>query len=224
MKKICVKVCGAALVGALPLAAWAQDPVKVDPLHYQILVDNASVRVLKVSLGTREKTPSHSHPDAILVPLSGGRLRFVAPDGNTQEVELKEETPVYTAAETHAGTNIGTVAIEAVLVELKSRTAAGAILPTARPGLSQTLLAEGPLAVAYRSSAASTFQEPAGSTHDFDQVVIALRPADFSLAVEGKPAKAKWQRGDVLFVGRGEKHQSRNTGGKPIDFIIVGVK
>ena len=44
-----------------------------------------------------------------------------------------------------------------------------------------------------------------------------------SVNVEGK-AKTQWKRGDVLFIGRGMKHESKNSGGKPLDVIIVAVK
>ena len=86
------------------------------------------------------------------------------------------------------------------------------------------VLAEGPGAVAYRSTLAPDFQEAAGSTHDFDQVVIALGAADLMLAVEGRPTVTKWKRGDIQFVGRGVKHEAKNTTGKPVDIIIVGLK
>jgi uncharacterized RmlC-like cupin family protein len=45
-----------------------------------------------------------------------------------------------------------------------------------------------------------------------------------SLSIEGKPAKTTWTRGDVQFIGRGVPHESKNTSGKPADFIIVAVK
>ena len=44
------------------------------------------------------------------------------------------------------------------------------------------------------------------------------------LAMEGKPAKKTWARGDVHVIPRGTAHESQNTGGKPVDFIIVAVK
>jgi hypothetical protein len=85
-------------------------------------------------------------------------------------------------------------------------------------------LAEGPRAVAYRTTADPTFQEPAGSKHDFDQIVIALGPTQMSLSIDGKPAKTSWARGDVQFIGRGVPHESKNTSGKPVEFVIVAVK
>lgn len=78
--------------------------------------------------------------------------------------------------------------------------------------------------MAYRSTASPTFAEPAASKHDFDQVVIALGDAALSLSIDGKPAKTKWARGDVQFIGRGVAHEAKNTGGKAVDMIIVAIK
>jgi hypothetical protein len=78
--------------------------------------------------------------------------------------------------------------------------------------------------MAYRTTADPTFQEPAGSKHDYDQVVIALGPGQMSLSIDGKPAKTTWARGDVQLIGRGVPHESKNMSGKPVDFIIVAVK
>jgi len=86
------------------------------------------------------------------------------------------------------------------------------------------MLAEGPYATAYRSTASATFAEPAGSKHDFDQVVIALGPGPISLSIDGTPAKTTWARGDVQFIGRGVAHEAKNTGGKPSDMVIVAIK
>jgi quercetin dioxygenase-like cupin family protein len=44
--------------------------VKTDPSHYKVLVDNASVRVLEVNYAAGAKSVMHSHPDAIIVPLT----------------------------------------------------------------------------------------------------------------------------------------------------------
>jgi quercetin dioxygenase-like cupin family protein len=146
------------------------------------------------------------------------------PDGKTQDFEVTAEAAAYTPATTHSPANVGTTRIDALLVEFKVKAAGGATLPTARPGMTQTVLAEGPRATAWRTTAAPTFHEAAGTTHDYDQVVVALGAGDVKVEVEGQPTRTQWQRGDVLFIGRGAKHESQNTGGKAIDFVIVGIK
>ena len=214
----------AVVLAALPLAASAQDAVKVDPGHYKVLIDNPSVRVLQVTVAVGAKTPMHSHPDSMLVALGDGKTRFTMPDGKTQDMDIGKETAAYTPAASHAGANIGTTPIDALLVEFKTPAAGTATLPTVRTGLQQTVLAESPRAIAYRSTAAPDFHEAAGTTHEFDQVVITLAAADLSLTLEGKPPVTKWQRGQAQFIGRGVKHESKNTSGKPIDCVVVAIK
>jgi quercetin dioxygenase-like cupin family protein len=211
------------LAAAWPLAAAAQDPVKVESSHYKMLVDNASVRVLRINYAPGTKSTMHSHPDAILVPLATSKARFTMPDGKTQDMDVSKETAAWTPATTHAPANVGDTEIDAILVELKGAPGT-ATLPAARPGLQTATLVENPRAVAIKTTAAPDFHEAAGTTHEYDQVVIALGAADMSLAVDGQAAKTKWQRGDVQFIGRGVKHESKNTSGKPIEFIIVAIK
>lgn len=213
-----------ALVVALPVAALTQDAVKTDPAHYKVLIDNASVRVLKISYELGSGSKMHAHPDSIVIPLVAVKARFATPDGKTQDMELAAETATYMPAGTHNPSNVGTTAIDAILVEFKSPKPGTAALPAAREGLGMKVLAEGPRALAARMTAEPTFHEPAGSKHDYDQVVIALGNARMSLALEGKPAKTTWARGDAQFIGRGVAHEARNTGGTPVEFIVVSIK
>jgi quercetin dioxygenase-like cupin family protein len=204
--------------------ALAQDPVKVDPAHYKVLLENATVRVLKVGYAPGAKSVMHHHPDAIAVPLSTTRVRFTLEDGKTEERELTSEAALYTPAVTHNPENLGTSPIDLILVEFKSPSPGKAVVPASRTGLGIKVLAEGPYGMAHRVKAEPTFEEPAGSTHEYDQVVIPLGPSQMSLTMEGKPAKTSWQRGDVQFIGRGLPHQGKNLGGKPVDYVIVAVK
>src|SRR5262245_20750285 len=163
----------ALVLAAVPLVAAAQDAVQVDPGHYKVLVDNASVRVLKISVPAGAKSPMHSHPDAMHVVLDGAKATFTFPDGKTQTVELKPGTAQYNAAFTHAPANTGTTGVNAILVEFKAKDPGTATLPTERAGMQIAPLAQGPRAVAYKVTAAPDFAEAAGTTHEFDQVVIA---------------------------------------------------
>jgi quercetin dioxygenase-like cupin family protein len=204
--------------------AFAQDPAKVDSGHYKVVVDNPSVRVLKIDYAAGEKSPMHQHPDAIVVPLAATKVKFTMPDGKSQERDLANEAAEYMPGGPHSPENVGTGKVDALLIEFKAAAPGTAALPSTREGLGMKMLAEGPRAVAYRTSADPTFQEPAGTKHDYDQVVIALSDAKMSLSIDGKPAKTSWTRGDVQFIGRGVAHESKNETGKPIDFVIVAVR
>jgi quercetin dioxygenase-like cupin family protein len=205
-------------------AALAQDAVKTDPAHYKVVFDNPSVRVLKISYAAGEKSQMHQHPDSIVIPLSASKVQFTLPDGTSEVNELANEGARYSPAGTHNPANVGTTPVDALLVEFKSPKPGTAAVPTARPGMTMKVVAEGPYGMAYRTTADPTFAEPAGSKHDYDQIVIALGPAQVSLAIDGKPAKTNWTRGDAQFIGRGVAHESKNASGKPVEFIIVAIK
>ena len=214
----------ALVLSAVPLAAAAQDAAKVDPGHYKVLIDNPSVRVLKVAVSPGAKSPMHSHPDAMLISLQDAKARFTLPDGKTQDMDIGKETASYTPATTHSPTNVGTTPVDAILVEFKAKEPGTASVPTSRPGMEVNVLAESPRAVAFKTMPAADFHEDPGTTHDYDQVVISLGANDLSLAIDGKPAVTKWQRGTVQFVGRGVKHESKNLSSRPTAFVIVAIK
>jgi quercetin dioxygenase-like cupin family protein len=205
-------------------AALAQDPVKVAPANYKVVLENASVRVLQIDYAPGAKSAMHQHPDSIVIPLVASKVRFTTPDGKTQDSDLANEAAEYTPAGVHSPANLGTGRVSALLVEFKGAKPGTAALPASRPGMAMKTLTQGPYGIAYRTTAEPTFVEPAGTKHDFDQVVIALAPSQMSLAVDGKPAKTTWARGDAVFVGRGTAHEAKNTGGKPVDFVIVAIK
>jgi oxalate decarboxylase/phosphoglucose isomerase-like protein (cupin superfamily) len=214
----------AVLLAALPLATAAQDAAKVDAGHYKVLIDNPSVRVLKVAVSPGEKSPMHSHPDAMLVALQNSKARFTLPDGKTQDMEIGNETAVYTPAATHSPANVGTTPVDAILVEFKAKEPGTASVPTSRPGMQINVLAESPRAIAFKTAAGAEFHEDPGTTHEYDQVVISLGANDMSLAVEGKPVVTKWQRGTAQFIGRGVKHESKNTSGRTVEFVVVAIR
>ena len=214
----------ASLVLLFSAAVVAQDPAKVDPSHYKVLVDNPSVRVLKISYPAGAKSTMHKHPDSLVVSLADSSVQFQTPDGKTADQKLPSETAMYTPAGTHLPTNVGKTPVDAILIEFKTPAAGTATVPTSREGMTMKVLAEGPRAIAYRTTAGPTFQEPAGTKHEYDQVVIALAPAKMSLSIDGKPARTDWKRGDVQFIGRGMPHESKNAGGTPVDYVIVAIK
>jgi quercetin dioxygenase-like cupin family protein len=201
-----------------------QDPLKTDPTHYKVLFENASVRVLKADYAPGAKSATHSHPDSVAVALTSSNVKFTLPDGKSQDSNLAADSAMYNPAGTHSVTNVGKERVDVIVVEFKGAAPGKATIPTTRAGLAMKVLAEGPRAVVYRTTAEPTFQEPAGSKHEYDQVVIALGASQMSLSIDGKPARTTWARGDAQFIGRGVAHESKNAGGKPVDYVIVAIK
>src|SRR6267143_3780351 len=98
MKKFIPIVCISILV---VVTARAQDPVKLDPAHYKVILDNKQVRVLDIRLKPGEKTPMHSHPNHVIYSLTGGTVKFTSSDGKTNTVTTKAGQVVWHNAETH---------------------------------------------------------------------------------------------------------------------------
>jgi len=222
--KACVLLPMVSLILLWPASPRAQDPVQVDAAHYRPVLDNASVRVLRSFLSAGAKSPMHQHPDSVVIALQEVRARFTMPDGKTQDQNLPAESAYYSPAATHSTTNTGRAGLNVLIVEFKPPKPGTAVLPPTRTGLNMKVLAEGARALVYRTTVDPSFHEAAGSTHEFDQLVVALVPAELTLAIAGKPARTRWSRGDVVFIPRGQPHESRNTGGTFADFIIVAIR
>ncbi len=213
-----------SLLALASVSVLAQDPAKVAAANYKVVLENPTVRVLKVTVPPGGKTAMHSHPENLVIPLTASKVRFSTPDGKSEEAELASESAMYQPVQTHAGTNPGTTPVDAIIVEFKSAKPGTATLPNTRDNLAIKVLAESPRGIVYRATADPAFHEPAGSTHEFDQIVIPLDAVQMSLAIVGKPVRTKWARGDVEFIPRGAAHESKNVGGKPESYIIVAIK
>jgi beta-alanine degradation protein BauB len=223
-----MKVRTIVLLGSLVFSgagtALAQDPPKVDPAHYKVVFENPGVRVLRITYPVGAKSSMHKHPDAMVVLLGTAKMQFTMPDGKSEEREMPAGSALFTPAVTHNPANIGKTPMDGILVEFKSAAPGTATLPSSRPNMAMKVLAESPRATAFQMTADPSFQEPAGTKHDYDQVVIALSSGQMSLSIDGKPPKTTWARGDVTFIGRGVAHESKNLSGKPIDYVIVAIK
>ena len=147
-----------ALILATASSAIAQDPATVDARHCRVVVDNARTRVFHVLVGPGEKVPTHSHPDAIMVPLTGSAVI-----GQTKPPEA-----LFLPAQTHEGGNDGTTPTEFIYVELTGNTAPTATVAANRPELTSTPLLNTPKPAALRLSADTGYSEPAGTTRDYD--------------------------------------------------------
>ena len=165
----------------------------------------------------------HEHPDNVTVLLTDGKMAFTAADGKSETVEMKAGQAMWSGAQKHMGANAGAAGLEAIVVELKGAAAPKATLPASRPNLSRVALVENPRADAYRITADAAFKETPGTTHDYDQVLIALAPTTMSVEIGGKTTTTL-KRGDVVFIGRGQKHQAQNTSGKPQELVVVAIK
>lgn len=110
-----------ALFSLLLSPSPAQDPVKVDAKHYKVVLENAQVRVLRITYAAGEKSVMHEHPDAVAVFVTGGSVKFTMPDGKTEQRDTKAGDAVWTPAGKHLPQNVGSKPFELILVEMKKK-------------------------------------------------------------------------------------------------------
>jgi quercetin dioxygenase-like cupin family protein len=103
--------------------AMAQDAAKVDSKHYKVELENAQVRVLRVTYPPNEKSVMHSHPASVVVFLTDAKVRFTMPDGKTQDMTVKAGTTQWNAATKHLPENVGDKPFEVIVVEMKGKPA-----------------------------------------------------------------------------------------------------
>jgi len=95
------------------------DPVKLDPKHYKVIIDNDQVRVLRAKYGPHEKSVMHEHPASVAVFMTSGHTKFTMPDGTSQTVDGKAEDATWADAGKHLPENVGDKPFEAIVIELK---------------------------------------------------------------------------------------------------------
>ncbi len=95
------------------------DPALLAPRQVRVVLENESVRVLRVRLAPGDKVPLHSHPGVVGVFVSTGRVRNSAPGRGPDDLEARPGEVFWSAPVTHTTDNIGSEHVEMVLVELK---------------------------------------------------------------------------------------------------------
>lgn len=94
------------------------DPVQTNPELYRVVLENSRVRVVEYRDQPGAATEEHSHPDTVMVTLSGFRRRLRS-GGHEVEIELEPGQARWLDAQTHAGANIGDTSTHALFIELK---------------------------------------------------------------------------------------------------------
>lgn len=107
------------LKGKGPMSSATLDPVKVDPGHHKVEIENDRVRVLRINFKAHDKTKEHDHPNGVAIFLTDIKAKFALPEGKSREGSNKRGEAIWAAAERHAVENLSNKAAEVILVELK---------------------------------------------------------------------------------------------------------
>ncbi|HEV2388985.1 MAG TPA: hypothetical protein VGS20_17225 [Candidatus Acidoferrales bacterium] len=108
------------MASAVPGPALERDPVKLDPQHYTVELENDRVRVVRILYGAGEKSPMHQHPPGVVVFVTDGKFKFDFPDGTSEAIEKKAGEIMYFAEKwEHQPESLTGERFEAVYIELR---------------------------------------------------------------------------------------------------------
>jgi quercetin dioxygenase-like cupin family protein len=116
-----IKLFVAAVFLVAAESASAQDPVKLSPRMYTVLLENEHVRVLEFRCKPGEKEPMHSHPAVVAYSLTAAKFKSTTRDGKVADGEAKPGTAVWGDAVTHSWECFGPGEQRTVITELKGR-------------------------------------------------------------------------------------------------------
>jgi quercetin dioxygenase-like cupin family protein len=98
-------------------AVFGQDVMQYGLKHLTVLAENQKVRVLRYAPQKGDKTPIHSHPEAVVYVVKGGKVKYTMPDGSTKISELKTGEALIRPPVTHSDEALDDV--ETILIEIK---------------------------------------------------------------------------------------------------------
>jgi quercetin dioxygenase-like cupin family protein len=120
MRRALLSGCTLLFLAGHPGGGLAQDPVPLYPENYRVLHENDRVRVLDFRLARGAREQAHSHPAHVVYVITGFKIRFTLPNGETTMRETRDGDVLFSEAVTHASENVGDTDAHGILVELKA--------------------------------------------------------------------------------------------------------
>jgi uncharacterized RmlC-like cupin family protein len=98
----------------------ALDPVKIDPKHYKVELENDQVRVIRAHFGPHESAPMHEHTlNRVTVYLTTSDIRVTGADGKVTMAQRKAGEASWSPPAKHKEENLSDTPFEVVAVEIK---------------------------------------------------------------------------------------------------------
>ena len=108
------------IVCMIAVSVAAQDAVKVDPKHYKVVYEDAAVRLLRITMGPKEKSVMHEHPAGCSLNITETHVKTTLPDGKTSTSDGKAgEGSCSTSPVKHLQENTSDKPFEVMVLELK---------------------------------------------------------------------------------------------------------
>jgi quercetin dioxygenase-like cupin family protein len=97
------------------------DIVAIAPESHEVIFENDTIRVLKVTVPAGGTVAMHRNPENINYILKSGTLRLIEPSGSVVDVQLSEGQVIPAPKGSHAVENIGETEVQTVCIELKNK-------------------------------------------------------------------------------------------------------
>ena len=107
------------LIVCISSIGFAQDPSKVSPEIYKVLLDNDDVTVMEVTFKPGQGDNMHSHLVHTVYVIQGGKIKLTMPDGTSKEMEVPSGASMHLGPATHQATNTGETELKLLAVEHK---------------------------------------------------------------------------------------------------------
>lgn len=218
----------------VPLAAaQSLDPLKVDPQHYTLEVENQFVRVFREHMAPRESMPMHQHPapGAVIVLLTARHNRLTAPDGTSREFRNQPGDLLWSAPSTHRGENLNNAPFEAVQIE--PRRPRDAMSKFRVDDLDATKVDPQHYKVEFENEYVRVLRVSLAPHEKLRQhthpptgaILVHLTDQNMRLTLaDGTIRDSRYNAKQVRWVEPGVAHQDENLSDQPLRFIRVELK
>jgi len=198
-----------------------------------VLLDNASVRVVNAIDRPHQKGALHKHDrNRVMIYLNAGDLDITTEDGRVEHQHWKAGDVAWSpAGGLHTSENVGTEGLHIIEIELKNPGPASS--PVRNPGLDPLRIDSSHNKLAYENPQVRVFHselevggrekwhEHAGA----GRLAVLLTPLAARMEVQKRQSSPmNGGPGDVFWSEGGVKHRSSNLGHKAAEVVVVEVK
>lgn len=199
--------------------AIVEDLVKAAPDKVELLLENASVSVMRVTLPSQARLPMHRGRDHIIYSLANYKLRYTGMGIEPVIRDYKPGDVEWRRASVRAVQNVGPIPAKYLVVSRKANN------PT--PGVTSNIaeLAPDKARVVFENQDAKVIEislQPKDKLPPHKaagHVAYALTPAKLKLTAGGKTAEEDWPEGSVHWHDGGD-HQIENLSADAVRFVV----
>jgi quercetin dioxygenase-like cupin family protein len=191
-----------------------------------VLVDNATVLVVRLGYDAGKGETSHTHPfSAVVLQLTPGDVDMTL---NTDRSRARREAGTawfIPAGAPHAAVNAGTAPFEQIAITIKpTRPAAPAAPPSDAPaGIARTTLVDNADTRVVRVQFAAGAREPVHS-HPNDLLTVQLTAGRMDMRIGSETIAGQREPGAVQFLPRDVPHAYASTDAGPFELVSVAIK